>query len=132
MKTDSLSDSLRSALELGLGYHNNSVDPLFADDNGKDDSKRNWDISASYSLEKTISVFTVTPKYKLTYRDYQNGSNKDRDDLVHELSATANYSVTDSLMLKLSYGYTNQDASIDTFDYENYDAGGSLTLNARF
>ena len=132
MKTDTLSDSLRSALELGLGYHNNSVDPLFADDNGKGDSKRNWDISASYSLEKSISVFTVTPKYKLTYRDYQNGSNKDRDDLVHELSATANYSVTDSLMIKLSYGYTNQDASIDTFDYENYDAGGSLTLNARF
>jgi len=132
MKTDSFSDSLRSSLEVGLGYHNNSVDPLFADDNGKDDSKRNWDISASYSLEKTISVFTITPKYKLTYRDYKNGSNKDRDDLVHELSATANYSVTESLMLKLSYGYTNQDASIDTFDYENYDAGGSLTLNARF
>ena len=132
MKTDSFSDSLRSSLEVGLGYHNNSVDPLFADDNGKDDSKRNWDISASYSLEKTISVFTVTPKYKLTYRDYKNGSNKDRDDLVHELSATANYSVTESLMLKLSYGYTNQDASINTFDYENYDAGGSLTLNARF
>jgi len=132
MKTDSFSDSLRTSLEFGLGYHKNYVDPLFSTDNKKDDSKRNWDVSASYSIDKTVGVFTITPKYKLTYRDYQNGSNKNRDDLVHELSATANYSVTESLMLKLSYGYTNQDASINTFDYENYDAGGSLTLNARF
>ena len=39
MKTDSFSDSLRSSLEIGLGYHNNSVDALYAGDNGKDDSK---------------------------------------------------------------------------------------------
>ena len=67
----------------------------------------NWDISRRTLLKKQ-SAYLPSPKYKITYRDYQNGSNKDRDDLVHELSY-CKYSVTESLMLKLSYGYTNQD-----------------------
>ncbi len=130
MKSYSISDAHRGIFETGIGYHNSEVDPLLEGDDI--DFKRNVDLFASYALSSTLGAITLSPKYKISYRDYQNGSNKDRHDLIHELSLDCSAYLTSYLKFSASIDYINQDDSEDDADYENYDVGASINLMARF
>ena len=135
MKSYTINESHRALFESGVGYHNNFVDGVVRDENNVldgDDHKRNIDIFASYALESTLGALTISPKYKINYRDYQNGSNKNRNDLVHELSLDCSAYLTNSIKISASIDYINQDDSDDVADYENFDVGGSINLMARF
>ena len=130
MKSYSISDLHRGIFETGIGFHNSDVEPLLAND--EIDFKRNVDLFASYALSSTFGAFTLSPKYKISYRDYQNGSNKGRNDLIHELSLDCSAYLTSYLKISASIDYINQDDSEDEADYENYDIGASVNLMARF
>ena len=130
MKSYTINDLHRGSFETGVGFHNSDVDPMLGGDDI--DFKRNLDLFASYAFSSTFGAITLSPKYKISYRDYQNGSNKERNDLIHELSLDCSAYLTSYLKISTSIDYINQDDSEDDADYENYDVGASINLMARF
>ena len=140
LKSHSLNDSNRLFFETGIGYHYNEVDGSFQDPvtnlNDGIDHKRNFDLFASFSWETTIGPITLLPKYKLTYRDYMNGSNKTRYDLVHDVSISISAYQNDYLKLSVNMDYVMQEDSRSAnylpANYENFDLGANINLMARF
>jgi hypothetical protein len=136
MKTYSLGNNYQGIFEAGVGYHNSDVNP--ATGSAKFDDKRNTEAYLSYSFDYTLGLITFTPKYKFTYRDYQNNDHKDREDFVHAVQLGASTHLTDYIKLSLNLDYVNQEDTKDTIgnytnsSYENYDIGASINLMARF
>ena len=83
----------------------------------------------------------MSPKYKIIYKDYDEGDNIGRSDISHVFSFKIDYLIADSLKLSLYTGYTKRDVSGqnkdggehgDDYDYKNWDVGAGIGLNSRF
>jgi hypothetical protein len=133
MKAYSLSDSTLGIFDASVGKHiTDSFDLLKGTDAGSLD---NWEMSTSYGLRwRPSERLSFGPQYRLSYKVYDDGSNKDRDDLTNMLSLRIAYELASSVTLDLSTAYTSRSTSgagLD-LDFENIDTGAGLSLNARF
>jgi hypothetical protein len=132
MKAYNLSDSVLGIFNAGLGKHITTADSFF---NTSTNELDNWEFSASYGFNWKLSEnFRVDPKYRASYKIYDNGDNKDRDDFTNMLSLRLAYSMTNSVTIDFTTAYTNRSASGAKLpsDFKNLDTGGGLSLNARF
>jgi len=133
MKAYNISDNLSSVFDASIGRHNAETFSLgIAGTSEKELS--NTEIAASYALTYNWESLILIPKYKISYKDYDKGINNGRTDTTHDLSLRADYLLGESLKLSAFYSYSNRnakDAQLPS-DYESYDAGVGLGINARF
>ena len=132
MKAYSLSDSLLGIFDASAGKHiTDSLNIIKGSDDGNLDS---WEIAGSYALRWNASErLSFSPQYRLSYKIYDDGDNKDREDLTNMFSMRIAYKLASSVTLELSSAYTDRSTSgRDGLDFKNLDAGGGLSLNARF
>jgi len=134
MKAYKLSDSTTGIFSASAGFHDSTSEDLFGISEAV---LSNWDASISYSLKHSIADFTLRPGYAITYKSYDKSVNKDRDDFINSLSLKIEYPITESFNASFFAGYTNRSSSgsilgDDVNDYESWDGGAGLGLNARF
>jgi len=133
MKAYSINENLSSVFDASIGRHNAETFSLgIAGTSEKELS--NTEIAASYALTYKWENLFITPKYKISFKDYDKGINNGRTDTTHDLSLKADYHLGESLKLSAFYTYSNRDADDAQLpsDYESYDAGIGLGINARF
>jgi hypothetical protein len=133
MKAYALTDSTLGIFNASAGKHITSSFDIFKGiDAGTLD---NWEISSSYGLKWNASQnLSFAPQYRLSYKLYDEGTNKERDDLTNAVSLRIAYQLGSSVTLDLSTSYSKRTTSgvpID-LDFKNLDTGGGLSLNARF
>jgi hypothetical protein len=133
MKAFALTDSTLGIFDASVGKHVTSSFDLFK---GKDAGVLdNWEMASSYSLKwNATGKLAFTPQYRLSYKVYEDGSNKDRDDLTNALSLRIAYNLSSSVTLDLSTSYSKRTTSgvPINMDFKNLDTGAGLALNARF
>ncbi len=130
MKAYSLSESVLGIFDASVGRHITDTQSLFGNDSELD----NWEIAGSYGLNWNASPkLSFAPQYRLSYKIYDEGINEDRDDLTNTFSLRIAYKLASSVSLDLSSSYTDRSTSGRSgLDFKNLDAGGGLSLNARF
>lgn len=138
MRTFSINDSTSSTIDLSFGKH--MAESFFldvTDNKGNQSNKKelsNYETAASFSLSHQLGDFLLSPKYRLSYKSYDEGLNVDREDISHDLGLKLDYFVTDSFKASLFYSYSTRstDGTEVSYDYKSYDGGIGLMLNARF
>jgi len=85
-------------------------------------------------LRHKIGKLTISPKYSLRYKLYDESTNDGRKDLTNILSVTADYPVVDDIKATLFANYVNRDSSgvAQNYDYKSWDGGLGLSLSTRF
>lgn len=138
MRSFSINDTTSSTVDFSFGKH--IAESFFlnvTDNKGNKSNKKelsNYETSASFSLSHQLGDFLLTPKYRLSYKSYDEGLNVDREDITHDLGLKLDYLVTDSFKASLFYSYSTRstDGTEVSYDYKSYDGGIGLMLNARF
>lgn len=130
MKSFSINDQTIAIFDAYLGQHSTTISAIsgLTEEDGLD----NFEIAASYGLKYTGGALSVSPKYLISYKTFENGANADRNDFSHILSLKGNYMINDSFDLGVFGTYTVRDSDVDINDYKNLDGGLGVTLNARF
>ena len=78
-------------------------------------------------------MFFFVPKYKISYKAYDEGINKNRDDMIHDINFKIEYPLSDSFKISTFYDYSTRNTDgIADHDFKSYDYGIILGLNARF
>ena len=151
-KAFALSDSALGIFDLSagihLGDHEDADGPVIVDGNGTitgdghtADELDHFDITASYSVLYSFEKFTLKPGYSISYREYDNGFNTGRSDILHNLSIHADYPIGESVSLSLFSDYSKRESSgTDVagdpfgilFDFKKFDLGAGISLEARF
>ncbi|MFL2938110.1 MAG: hypothetical protein ACJZ7A_03325 [Opitutales bacterium] len=129
MKAFSINEQTTGIFDAFVGQHSTTIASIGS--NGED-LLDNFEIAASYGIRYKQGDLTISPKYLLSYKTFENGSNSDRDDTTHNLSLKADYPLAESFDLGFFAAYTLRDSSVSTNEYKNLDSGVGLTLNARF
>ena len=132
MKAVTLSDSVLGIFDASAGKHITDTLNIFK---GTDDGNLdNWEMAGSYGLKWNPSErLSFSPQYRLSYKIYDDGNNKDREDLTNMFSLRIAYQLASSVTLDLSSSYTDRSTSGRTgLDFKNMDTGGGLSLTARF
>ena len=138
LKSYSVNESTTAIFDASIGMHSaESFVITGLTDGSKTASEKelsNIEYAASYALNYNVWNLVVTPKYRISYRAYDEGLNDGRDDLSHDASLKIDYPIADSLKLSFFYSYSkrNSDGTTLNYDYKSYDAGFGLGLNARF
>ena len=130
MKAYSLNPLTTAIFDASISLHKtNSDDVLGSSNKSLMDS---IEYAASYGIKHTYGNFIIAPKYKIVFKQFEEGRNQDRDDLAHIFSLKLDYPLSDSLKLSGFGGYTTRDSNDDSNDYDSYDAGAGIGLSARF
>jgi len=138
MKSYTLNESATAIFDATVGRHlSESFVIAGLTDGAKTASEKelsNTEYALSYTINYLWNSLQLSPKYRISYKDYDKGLNDGRSDLSHDLSIKAAYKITESVNLTLfsSYSKRTSDATSISYDYKSYDAGASLGLNARF
>ena len=127
MKAYTVSDQTVAIFDAYLGQHATTISAIPGIVG--EDELDNFEIAASYGLKYTEGAFSLSPKYLLSYKTFDND---DRNDFSHIFSLKGNYLINESFDLGVFGTYTSRDSDIDSNDYDNLDGGLGLTLNARF
>jgi len=130
MKAYTLNPSTAGIFDASISLHKTESFVAFGDTGLLD----NVEYAASYGIKHTYGNLIISPKYKVVFKQYDTGENKNRDDLSHIFSLKLDYPISDSLKLSGFGGYTTRDSTGTTvsYDYESYDAGAGIGLSARF
>jgi hypothetical protein len=133
MKAYSISPETTAVFDASVSTHNTEAFVLPGMDKSKLD---NIEATASYGLNHKYGNLSISPKYKISFKEYDTGLNDGRDDLTHILSLKVDYPITESLKFTVFGGYSSRDANAGKdgvdYDYESYDAGAAIGLSARF
>lgn len=138
MKTFSIYNDTTASVDFSFGKHIAEAAFLNVTDNkGNKSNKKelsNYETAASFSLAYNYGDFLLTPKYRLSFKSYDEGLNVDRQDLSHDVELKVDYPVTDYFKASLFYSYSTRstDGTQVSYDYKSYDAGLGLGLSARF
>jgi len=138
MKSYTINDSATAIFDATIGRHlAESFVIAGLTDGAKTASEKelsNTEYALSYAVNYSWNDVTITPKYRISYKDYDKGLNDGRSDLSHDLTLKAAYPITDSFKLSLFYSYSTRSSNGTsvTYDYKSYDAGAGLGINARF
>ena len=141
-KAFTLNDSALGIFDLSAGIH--LGDHEDADGNLTShtaDELDHFDITASYSILYSFDKFTLKPGYSVSYREYDNGFNSGRSDILHNLSIHADYPIGESVSLSLFSDYSKRESSGTDeagdpfgilFDFKKFDLGAGISLVASF
>ena len=138
MKTYSLNDDTTASFDLSFGKHLAESFFLNVTDNKGNTSNEkelsNYETAASLSLSHQYGAFLLSPKYRISFKSYDEGLNVDREDLSHDLGLKVDYPLSDAFKASLFYSYSTRstDGTEISYDYKSYDAGLGLVINARF
>jgi hypothetical protein len=138
MKSYTINDSATAIFDATIGRHlSESFVIAGLTDGAKTASEKelsNTEYALSYAVNYSWNNVTITPKYRISLKDYDKGLNDGRSDLSHDLSLKAAYPITDSFKLSLFYSYSTRssDGTSVSYDYKSFDAGAGLGINARF
>jgi hypothetical protein len=130
--TYSINPDTLAIIDFSWGYHLSKSDSLLGSNT---QSLNNWDAALSYSLRHSYGDFVITPNYRLGYKRFtEDGTiNDGRKDVMHTLSAKVDYPVADNLKLSANTSYSRRDSSGGAgTDYENFDAGATISINVSF
>jgi hypothetical protein len=133
LKSFVINDSTSAIFDASIGSHQAKIQELPLGDSHEEELS-NIEYAASYAINYELMSFTIIPKYKISYKVYDEGLNKDRDDMIHDLNFKIEYPLSDSLKISTFYDYStrNTDGTQDNQDFKSYDYGIVLGLNARF
>tara|TARA_B100002019_G_scaffold32471_1_gene26395 strand:+ start:2784 stop:3782 length:999 start_codon:yes stop_codon:yes gene_type:complete len=138
MKSYTINDSATAIFDATIGRHlAESFVIAGLTDGGKTASEKelsNTEYALSYTVNYSFNDILISPKYRISYKDYDKGLNDGRSDLSHDISLKAAYPITDSFKLSVFYSYSTRssDGTTISYDYKSYDTGAGLGLNARF
>jgi hypothetical protein len=138
MRSFSISDETSATFDLTFGKHiaESFVMNVYDSKGNRSDKKElsNFDTAASISISHKFGDALITPKYRISFKSYDKGLNKDREDLSHDLGIKLDYPVTEAFKASLFYSFSTRssDGTDISYDYKSYDAGLGLGLNARF
>ncbi len=131
LKSFVVNESTTAIFDASIGSHQASTEKITTD--GHEDELSSLEYSASYALNYELMSFTIIPKYKISYKVYDEGINKNRDDMIHDVNFKIEYPVSDSLKISTFYDYSTRNTEgISDHDFKSYDYGIVLGLNARF
>ena len=127
----------QAVIDLSAGLHRTNSDAFDSTTHANiTDDLDNWDVTAKLALHKQIGRVKVTPAYRLSYKSFSNGDNDGRNDINHDLGLDFDVRLGKGVSLTLGAKYSTRDSSggfePNTFDFENFDTGGGLSINARF
>ena len=131
MKAHSISPETTGIFDISVSTHETEAFVLPGQDEGK---LNNNELSVSYGLKHIYGPFTISPKYRLSFKQYDTDDNDGRDDTTHNLNLKIDYDLAQSLKLTAFGGYSKRTSSgtVVNYDYESYDAGAAIGLTARF
>ena len=131
MKAFAVSQTTTGVFDAYIGSHSSTIATGLGI---PEDNLDNIEYAASYGLITSYGNLKLFPKYLISYKDFENGQNVNRDDLTHNLSVKVDYPLTDSFDISLMSIYTVRDSSgaLVPSDYKNFDGGVGITLNSRF
>lgn len=138
MKSYTINDSSTAIFDATVGRHLAESFVITGLTDGaktaSDKELSNTEFALSYAVNYSWNDLLVTPKYRVSYKDYDKGLNDGRSDLSHDISLKAAYSISDSLKLSVFYSYSTRstDGTTISYDYKSFDTGAGLGLNARF
>jgi hypothetical protein len=131
LKSFVVNESTTAIFDASIGSHQANTETITSD--GHEDELSSIEYSASYALNYELMSFTIIPKYKISYKVYDEGINKNRDDMIHDINFKIEYPVSDSLKISTFYDYSTRNTDgIADHDFKSYDYGIILGLNARF
>lgn len=133
MKVYSINSSTSAIFEATLGKHD-ATSYVLPFNGATEDQLSNWDATLSYGLRHRYGKFTISPKLSTTYKVYDDGVNKDRDDWVNRASLSIDYPVVKDVRATLLASYTNRDSSgtDQNYDYKSWDGGIGINVSTRF
>jgi len=135
-KAFALSDDALGVLDASFGSHYGTIHDI--DDDGTDhtsDELDHIDLTLSYSIIYSFDNFSVRPAYSVSFRDYSNGVNSDRSDIMHNVGIHIDYPISESfdLMFFSDYAKRTSDGAYKLVnEFEKFDIGSGLGLTARF
>ena len=138
MKSYTINDSATAIFDATIGRHlSESFVITGLTDGAKTASEKelsNTEYALSYSVNYSWNEILISPKYRISYKDYDKGLNDGRSDLSNDISLKAAYPITDSFKLSLFYSYSTRtaDGTSISYDYKSFDTGAGLGINARF
>lgn len=131
LKSFVVNESTTAIFDASIGSHQANTETITSD--GHEDELSSIEYSASYALNYELMSFNIIPKYKISYKVYDEGINKNRDDMIHDINFKIEYPVSDSLKISTFYDYSTRNTEgIADHDFKSYDYGIILGLNARF
>ena len=132
LKSYVVNDSTTAIFDASIGSHQANTEALPIAESHEEELS-SIEYSASYAINYELMNFTIIPKYKISYKVYDEGVNKDRDDMVHDLNFKIEYPLSDSLKISTFYDYSTRNTEgLEDHDFKSYDYGIVLGLNARF
>ena len=132
LKSYVVNDSTTAIFDASIGSHQANTAALPIAESHEEELS-SIEYSASYAINYELMSFTIIPKYKISYKVYDEGVNKDRDDMIHDLNFKIEYPLSDSLKISTFYDYSTRNTEgLEDHDFKSYDYGIVLGLNARF
>jgi len=135
-KAYSHGDSILGVFDASLGVHLGSIEDIDLDKTAHtDDELDHFDVTGSYSLIYTFDNFSLKPAYSISYRDYSNGFNKDREDILHHISLHVDYPISESFELSVFSDYSKRESSgvhENLYEFKKFSIGTGLSLTANF
>jgi len=132
LKSYVVNDSTTAIFDASIGSHQANTEALPIAESHEEELS-SIEYSASYAINYELMNFTIIPKYKISYKVYDEGVNKDRDDMIHDLNFKIEYPLSDSLKISTFYDYSTRNTEgLEDHDFKSYDYGIILGLNARF
>jgi hypothetical protein len=132
LKSYVVNDSTTAIFDASIGSHQANTAALPIAESHEEELS-SIEYSASYAINYELMSFTIIPKYKISYKVYDEGVNKDRDDMIHDLNFKIEYPLYDSLKISTFYDYSTRNTEgLEDHDFKSYDYGIVLGLNARF
>jgi len=138
MKSYSINDSATAIFDATIGRHLSESFVIEGLTSGtKTASEKelsNTEYAASYAVNYNWNDLLITPKYRISFKDYDKGLNDGRSDLSHDISLKAAYQITEAFKLSVFYSYSTRssDGTSISYDYKSFDTGAGLGLSARF
>lgn len=134
LKAFQIDQSTTFIFDASVVLHDSTTDPESKADYAGFDELDRLNLSTSFAIQKQIGPIEVSPKYILSFNDYKNGANKNREQFSHSFSLKLGYDITESLGVESFSTYTLNDStgSDNNDDYEMLDLGAGIRLTARF
>jgi len=132
LKSYVVNESTTAIFDASIGTHQANTEALPIAESHEDELS-SIEYAASYALNYELMNFLIIPKYKISFKDYDKGVNKNRNDIVHDFNFKIEYPFSDSFKISTFYDYsTRKTDGLDDHDFKSHDYGIILGLNARF
>ena len=129
LKTFSLGKAV-SLIDFGLSHH--FTDSKF---NPTEDNELNrWELSARWTVLTQLGQWELSPYARITFSDYRNWDNRNRQDFTREFGLDMEYPFTSYFTANFFLHYTTRlsKGGASSYDFHRFDGGGGAAINAKF